>query len=143
MNTPILAIDGSHDELNRYLRTAAQNKGFLLEEPFGSRDSRRVEIPGVLKIWVTRQIQKSYVAVHSDVMSSVSRLSEFELHANVVLFCTDNLGELTLQMSYLLTEIRSGELSANQCAQVWRGFTMPQLPPDRLTGYFAPKVLSA
>ena len=143
MNTPILAIDGSHDELNRYLRTAAQNKGFLLAGSIGLHDSSRIEIPDVLKIWVTRQIQTPYIALHSNVMRSVSRLSEFELHANVVLFCKDNLGELTLQISYLLAEIRSGELTANQRGQVWRGFTLPQSPPDQLTGHFAPKVLSA
>lgn len=124
MKLPKLAIEGSHTDIRQFVAAQASKYGFQLISCIPENAYDLAQDESSLLIWVTPQISTPKIIVGAEYMAPTKHDSR-NLYANVILFCTESLGERLLQIDRFLGEIKSGTIAAANTGQHWRGYTMP------------------
>lgn len=129
MKLPKLAIEGSHTDIRQFVAAQASKSGFQLTNCIPESAYELAQDDSSLLIWVTSQITLPKIIIGAEYMAPIKH-DPRNLYANVVLFCTESLGERLLQIDRFLGEIKSGTIAAANTGQHWRGFTMPPVNYD-------------
>lgn len=125
MKLPKLAIEGSHSDIRQFVAAQASKSGFQLTNCLSADAHNVSQGESTLLIWVTAQAAPPKAIATAERQVYVQHDLR-NLYANVMFFCSENLGERLLQVDRFLAEIKSGAIHAASTGQLWRGYTMPQ-----------------
>ncbi len=129
MKLPKLAIEGSQTDIRQFVAAQASKSGFQLTSCVPENAYELAESKSTLLIWVTAQTAPPK-AIATTEHRAYPKPDLRNLYANVMFFCTENLGERILQVDRFLAEIKSGAIGPSTSGQLWRGYTMPQTNYD-------------